>query len=127
MSVKKKNLTITIASFTTNAFLVLAAILVIFYLIAPIFGGEFYSNAILKYASWLGIAFCIKYELSRMKKNFEMRLFDYITITVFVILNIMAWFKFPLSLFLIILCIIGLIFSFIKQKKGEDRKNEEIN
>jgi len=90
-------------------------------------GGEFFPYAILKFVSWLGIAFIIRFELSRIKKELRMRLFDYIAIALILFLNILLWFKFPINLLFGTICTIGLIFSFIKQRKWKKMNNKKFN
>jgi hypothetical protein len=127
MSINSNAKVINIASVAANAFLILATIFLSIYIIIPLFGGKFYFNATIKYASWLGIALCLKIVLIRFKKNLRMRFFDYSAITLLLILNIAVWFKFPVSLFLSILFIIGLIISFIKLSEWNNNTNRKID
>lgn len=81
MSLKKimanKEKLYSITSITSNIIIVVAVIFLLVYLVAPLFGGKLLINAIIKYASWIGIALALKIGLKRAKRGLRIRGYEY--------------------------------------------------
>jgi hypothetical protein len=109
MSIKNKKSIYSIASLTATIILVIAVILLVTYLIAPLFGGKLFVDAIIKCASWAGIGLAIKIVLKRAQNGLHIRACDYLLLCLVFIANLVVWFPYPANL---ILSIIGIIGSF---------------
>jgi hypothetical protein len=106
-------------SFLSNALLVIAAMLVASYLVAPLLGGKLSVYAIIAYASWIGIALVSKLFLRRVRKGLRVRVFEYLLLCLCVIVNLAVWFRYPINVILSILSIAGCVFAYRAQDKPQ--------
>lgn len=77
--------------FLSNTLLVLAVVLIVLYLIAPLLGGKLSIYAIIAYISWIGIALLSKLFVRRARKGLRIRAYEYIIASLCVILNLLFW------------------------------------
>jgi hypothetical protein len=108
-------------SFLSDVLLVIAAMLIASYLVAPLLGGKLSVYAIIAYASWIGIALVTKLFLRRVRKGLRVRVFEYLLLCVCVIVNLVVWFRYPIGVILSMLCVAGCVFAYRAQDK---RKTE---
>jgi hypothetical protein len=118
MSLKNKERAYSIASFTSNIITAVGIIFLAIYLLMPLFGGELFLDAILKYASWCCIGFSLKIVMKRATKGLRIRVRDYLLLCLVLIFNLFAWLPYPANLFLGLLGIIGFIISFKYNNRG---------
>jgi small-conductance mechanosensitive channel len=104
--------------FLSNTLLALAALLIVLYLIAPLLGGKLSVYAIIAYASWIGIALVSKLFVRRARKGLRIRAYEYIIACLYVIFNLLFWFRYPVGIILSILSIVGLFFAY----RAQDRR-----
>jgi hypothetical protein len=95
--------------------MVIAVILLVIYLIAPLFGGELSIDAIIKCASWVGIGLAIKMVIKRIQNGLHIRVRDYLFLYLVFAINLVVWFPYPANLIISILGIICFIFSYKAQ------------
>jgi len=119
MSLKNKEKVYNITSVTSNIIIIIAAILLVIYLIFPLFGGKLFVSAIIKCASWAGIGLAIKIALKRAKSGLRIRAREYFLLCIVCIVNLAVWFPYPANLILSILGVIGFIFSYRAQERHD--------
>jgi hypothetical protein len=115
MSLKNRKSVYRITSLTATIILVIAVIFLVTYLIAPLFGGKLFVDAIIKCASWAGIGLAIKIVSKRAQNGLHIRACDYLFLYLVFIANLVVWFPYPANLILSILGVIGFIFSYRAQ------------
>jgi len=113
-----------IASVAANAIFIIAILLLGIYLIAPLMGGQLLADAVIKYASWVGIALAMKLILNRLRKKDHIRAREYILLCLVVVANTIAWFPYPLNLIIGTLGLIGIFFSY---RAGKRAKGQSLN
>ena len=101
-----------ITSMLSNIIIVIATIFLVFYAIAPLLGGKFLVDAIVKYGSWIGIALAIKIVLKRAEKGVRIGAYEFVLLFLIIFLNLVVWFPYPINLISGSLCIMGLILSY---------------
>jgi steroid 5-alpha reductase family enzyme len=116
VSLKNRKSVYSITSLTATIILVIAVFFLVTYLIAPLFGGKLFVDAIIKCASWAGIGLAIKIVLKRAQNGEHIRACDYLLLCLVFIANLVVWFPYPANLILSILGVIGFIFSYRLQK-----------
>ena len=106
-----------------NIYLSVAVVFVSVYLIAFLFDGKLYTNAIIHYASWIGMALVLKFALKRVQKGLRIRVYDYLVVCVYTMICMFLLFRFPLNIILSILSIVGAVVSHTAQGSRLKREN----
>jgi hypothetical protein len=104
-------------SMAVNIYLAMAVIIFVPYLVAPLLGGKLFPRALIMYGSWIGMALCSKYFLSRLRKGLPIRLHEYVLLSLYSIGCMFLWFPYPISILFSILIIIGDVFSYKAQHR----------
>jgi hypothetical protein len=105
------------ASVALNIYLTGATILFAIHVFAPLLGGKLLFNALIVYGSWIGMALCSKYFLSRLRKGLPIRLHEYVLLSLYSIGCMFLWFPYPISILFSILTIVGIVFSYKAQHR----------
>jgi uncharacterized membrane protein len=95
-----------------NVFLVLACLILIPYLVAPIFGGKFQARALIYYGSWIGMALIMKYVSKYMRDKIRMKKRKWYFISILMIFFILVWFPNYIGLIMSILLVFGYMASY---------------
>jgi len=101
-------------SFITTGALVLASILFVSYLVAPLFGGKFLVYAVIMYASWVGLFLVLKVFLQRSRKGLRIRAYEYLLGCLFSIVTPLVCFRNVIVIGVIVsmLVIVGFWFAY---------------
>ncbi len=106
-----------IASGLGNAFLVLAVLILIPYLILPLFGGRFQPRALLLYGSWIGTALIMKYGARYIRAGIRMKQSKWYLTSILMILFTVIWFPNYVGLIMSTLVVIAMMTSYNAQGK----------
>ena len=101
-----------IANMAVNLWLILGLIFLLVYLVAAMFYGKLFLDALLKYSSWVLLATVLKIVLRRVQREQNIRLFDFVLIYLCTCFNLISWFSYPINIVLSVLCAIGMYFSY---------------
>lgn len=100
-----------------NALLVFACLILIPYLLAPLFGGKFIPRSIALYGNWIIMAFVIKYELKYIRNKIRMKKYKWYAIFIWMTLSTFIWFPNYIGIVMIAIIILGMIAGFKAQGK----------
>lgn len=107
-----------IGLFASNFMLVIAVLLFLIELIASLLGEKIFLNALFTYASWIGFAAIAKILFTRVQKKERIRASEYIWICIFLVINFIFKYPYPINLILSFLSIIITIYSYrVQQNK----------
>lgn len=104
------------ASVILNIYLSLAVLLFTVYLVQPLWGGKVFVNAILNYASWIGMALAGKYILSRVRKGQRLSVYEYSLLGLFYIACMFLWFRYPVNILFSILGVVSFVLTYRRKK-----------
>jgi hypothetical protein len=100
-----------------NAFLVFASMLVVLYVLVPLFAGKFSIYTVVVYASWIAAALVLKHHLKRVKKGLRVRAREYILLCILSVVNLLFWLWYPIGVILSVLSIAGFFLGYRAQSK----------
>ncbi len=103
------------ASGMGNILLGFACLILIPYLVAPLFGGKFLPRALLLYGSWIGTAFIIKYKSRFIRAKIRMKQRKEFFFTLLMILFIVVWFPNYIGSIMAVLFVLGIVASYRAQ------------
>ncbi len=102
-----------------NSVLNQRALILIPYLLAPLFGGKFLPRAIALYGSWIVTAFILKYISSFAKSKIRMKKFKWYSISIWMVLSAFIWFPNYIGLLISVFILAGMLIGFNAQEKSE--------
>jgi hypothetical protein len=102
----------------SNILLILACLILVPYLLAPLFGGKFLPRAIVLYGSWIVTAYVLKYISSFAKDKIRMKKYKWYSITIWLVLSAFIWFPNYIGLFISAFILTGMLFGFNAQGKS---------
>jgi xanthine/uracil permease len=105
------------ASGMGNVLLGLACLVLIPYLVAPLFGGKFLPLALIRYGCWIGIAFIMKYGSRYQRDKIRMKPRKWYFISTLMILFTFVWWPNYLGLILSVLLVVVMMASYKAQGK----------
>jgi hypothetical protein len=108
-----------IASAIANFALILACVLLGFYLIAPLLGGKFLPYALVHYGSYIGLALIMKYMLSYAKNKVRMQKYKWYVTYSYLVLCMFLWFPYYLAFGVSLLGIIVSVAGYRAQGKSD--------
>jgi len=100
-----------------NCYLLLSIILFSVHLLAPIFGGILIYYAIIKYGSWIGAAFTLKYIQKKTKNKIRMKIINWIFISLYFSFCMFLWFTYPYNFLFFLVMIVGTLVGYKSQEK----------
>jgi hypothetical protein len=106
-----------IASGMGNIFLVLACLILLLYLVLPLFGGNFQPRALILYGSWIGMALIMKYGSRYIRAGIRMKQYKWYLISVLMILFTLIWSPNYFGLFMSTFVVIAMLTSYKTQGK----------
>ena len=120
---RQKERVYRILSLTLNVYIAVAAIILGVHLIAPLFGGQLLTSALILYSSWAGMGLIAKYFLERIQKGLPIKIYEYSLLCIYIIACVVLWFPHPIDILFSVLCIVGVVISFRAQtaKKKKDQ------
>lgn len=121
-SVKKEKL-YHFLSVILNCYLALSAVIFLIYLVAPLFGGKLFPNALIVYGSWIGMALIMKFILKKMQKKVRMRGYECLYVCAYGVICMFLWFPYPFSILCSILIILGTVVGYKVQLKSSEFSN----
>lgn len=107
-----------------NIFLGLGTVLLLFHLLAPLFGGRLLINALVIYSSWIGFAFCMKYEARRIKRKEKRHLKTHLPMLAYGLFCMGIWISYPYNIGAMLFF---LIVSVVAHKAEENESKLEEN
>lgn len=125
MSIRKfspnKEKIYNITSMALNFFLLVAVIIFVVYLVAPLLGGKLLFNAVILYGSWIGMALFLKFLVKRVQIGLRIRQHQYVLLCLYNIVCMFLWFPYPISILLSIFSIVGIVFAYKAQQRRENQ------
>ena len=101
-----------------NILLVLACLVLVPYLLAPLFGGKFTPRALFLYGSWIVTAFVLKYISKYDRDKIRMKKIKWYAISAWVMLSVFIWFPNYIGIIFMVFIMIGMIGGFNAQGKS---------
>jgi len=114
----------SILSYTSiilRLFFFLSIFLFAIYLFAPFFGGKFHLNAVITYASWVGLAFILMTFLKKKQRGQNIKQLEFILSYLYFLLCMFIWFTSPVN---IIFCILGGVGIIVGYKAQQEKKSQ---
>ncbi len=101
-----------------NVFLGLACLVLIPYLIAPLLGGKFSFLALIRYGSWIGMAFIMKYGSRYIRAEIRMKLRKWYLISILMILSTVV----SVPNFLGLIMSVFIVFASVASYRAQGRR-----
>jgi hypothetical protein len=101
-----------------NILLVLSCLILLPYLLAPLFGGSFSLRSILAYGCWIGNALIIKYTMRYVRDKVRMKKQKWFLISLWLLLSILLWLPNYIGLIIYLFLVILLIGGFRGQGRA---------
>jgi len=121
MQFNKNNKSVyNISLISINIFLVVAVVIFIAYLFAPLLGGKMLFKALILYGSWIGLALLLRRFIKRIQKQIRINKCEYILLCLYNIICMFIWFSYPFNIFFGLLSILGIILGYKIYQRHED-------
>jgi hypothetical protein len=108
-----------IATTIINLYLALSVVFFLIHLVAPLLGGKLLYSAIVKYGSWIGMAFSLRFILNKVQRKVRINIVELALLTIYFGCCMILWLPPPLNILFFLLVIIGNIGGYIAQKKWQ--------
>ncbi len=105
-----------IMSGVANISIGLATLVLLVYVLAPLFGGKFLIGALIYYGSWIGFSLGVKLEAKSIRDG-KVGDNKFILANVLELISIIMWFSFPYNLIAVVFLSFLKYFGFKELKK----------
>ena len=109
-----------IATVILNCYMALSVIFFLIHLFAPLLGGKLLYSAVVKYGSWIGMAFTLKFISKKLLNRIRMKPVEWIFVSIYCSICMLLWFPYPINILFCFLVITGNIAGYKAQGNWQD-------